>query len=396
MKAFNLLATASLVGLLVTGCGGNQAAPASTNAAQTQPASTEQVKPEEKKELTPAEYTQAAKDLIAELEKGKAGGKVDWDKAQKIYGDNLKALVQSRDEENSDQTNDHLETAMNAGKDGSLSALTVAELHEKLLYKVFFQSMRHDFKEANDKFKDKDKATAEITEAKGFYDGLMKDMVGKRDTKYGTQLVSTIDAGFGEMDSALEKGDNLAFNLGKQVVDKTIMKAFYLASGAEKGYGYKLEGLVKEGSKDDLKAEQAEGWAFFQSLKGYLSENDKADVDYINQQFDLSNDVKNIKGDLINKAYVRAFANTAKGEYKETFENWGKDKAAITAMEGALFIDVVKNDLPKALGSEAKAKALIDNAQKLINEVKAGNKDGATAVFKLVEADLDKLTKYGK
>ena len=62
-------------------------------------------------------------------------------------------------------------------------------------------------------------------------------MVEKRDTAYSTSLVSLINSGFTEMEQASEKGDNLAYNLGKQLIDKSLMRAFYLASGAEKGYG---------------------------------------------------------------------------------------------------------------------------------------------------------------
>lgn len=402
MKAPHLAASIAVtIGLLVTGCGagqtGEKSAPTSAGTEQTQAASANtQPAQEQKKELAPADYAKASGDLVAELEKGKNGGKVDWEKAQKIYSENLKDLVQTRDGESGEQVSDQLESAMNAGKSGAMTPGVVAELHEKLMQNIGFLSMRHDFKEANEKFSDKESAKNEVKEAKEYFEGLLKGMVEKRDTAYGTQLVSAIDGGFSEMEGAIDKGDNLTFNLGKQIVDKTLMKAFYLAAGAEKGYGYKLEKLVKEGSKDDLKAEQAEGWAFVQSLKGYLSKNDKESSDYINQQFDLSNDVKNIKGDLINKAFVRAFASTAKGEYMETLENWGKDKAVITALEGALFIDVIKADLPKALGGEAQAKALIDNSRTLFQEVKAGNKEKASALHKQVVANLEKLSKYGK
>lgn len=400
MKKVHFAASIAVsIGLLVTGCGaGGNSASTSTEASQKQAESTsaQPAQEQQKKELSPADYAKAAEELVAELEKGKNGGTVDWDKAEKIYSENLKELVEARDSETEGQVNSQMEAARAAGKSGTLTPAVVAELHEKLMQNIAFLSMRHDFKEANEKFSDKESAKNEVKEAKEYYTGLLKGMVEKRDTAYETQLVSAIDGGFTEMEGAIEKGDNLAFNLGKQIVDKTLMKAFYFASGAEKGYGYKVEQAVKEGSKDDLKAKQAEGWAFFQSLKGYLSKNDQEAADYINQQFDLSNDVKNVKGDLINQAYVRAFAKTALGEYKETLENWGKDKAVITALEGALFIDVIKNDLAKGLGGEAQAKALVDNSQKLYEEVKGGNKDKATALHKQVAADLDKLAKYGK
>ncbi|MGO0058834.1 hypothetical protein ACTID9_02165 [Brevibacillus fluminis] len=399
MKATKYIAAIAVsIGLLAAGCSAgekNTATTAGTDQNQAQSAS-QQPAQEQKKKQSPTDYAKAAEALVAELEKGKDGGTVDWAKAQKMYSDNLKALVQARDSENEGQVNDQLEAAMNAGKSGSLSAGVVAELHEKLMQNIGFLSMRHDFKEANEKFSDKASAKREVNEAKEFYDGLLKGMVEKRDAAYSSQMGSAIDSGFTGMMNAIDKGDSLSFNLGKQIVDKTLMKAFYFASGAEKGYGYKLENMVKEGTKEDLKAEQAEAWAFFQSLKGYLIENDKASTEFINQQFDLTNDVKNIKGDAINQAFVHAFAATAKGEYTETMENWGKDKAMITALEGALFIDVINADLPKALGGEAQAKTLIGNAQKLLDEVKAGNKEKAVELHKQVLAALDQVAAYGK
>ncbi|MET3291534.1 UNVERIFIED_CONTAM: hypothetical protein ABID98_004104 [Brevibacillus sp. OAP136] len=397
-KTKYIAAIAVSIGLLTAGCSAgekNTATTAGTDQNQAQSTS-QQPAQEQKKEQSPTDYAKAAEALVAELEKGKDGGTVDWDKAQKMYSENLKALVQARDSENEGQVNDQLEAAMNAGKSGSLSAGVVAELHEKLMQNIGFLSMRHDFKEANEKFSDKESAKREVNEAKEFYDGLLKGMVEKRDAAYSSQMGSAIDSGFTEMTNAIDKGDNLSFNLGKQIVDKTLMKAFYFASGAEKGYGYKLENMVKEGTKEDLKAEQAEAWAFFQSLKGYLIESDKASTEFISQQFDLTNDVKNIKGDAINQAFVRAFAATAKGEYTETMENWGKDKAVITALEGALFIDVINADLPKALGGEAQAKTLVGTAQKLLDEVKAGNKEKAVELHKQVLAALDKVAAYGK
>jgi hypothetical protein len=395
MKSLKALAAATVaLSLMITGCG-KDAQQENKPAAQST-AEKKEDKKEEKKEQSPAEYTNVAKELIAELDKGKDGGKVDWAKVEKLYKDNLKALVEARDEEFKESVGEQLAAALQAGKDGKLSALTVSQLFNKLTQKVFFLAMRHDFKEANDQFKDKEVAKKEIAEAKEYYEGLLKSTVEKRDTAYGTQILSAIDGGFGEMIAAVEKGDNLAFNLGKQVVDKNMMRVFYLAAGGEKGYGYKIEKAVKEDPSKDQKPAQAEGWAFFQSIKAYMDRFDKDASDFINGQFDLSNDVKNISGDKINQAFVRGFAAIAKGEYKESFENWGKDKAVITALEGALFINVIEKDLPKALGGEAQAKALVANAGELLNAVKAGNKEKATELHGLVLADLEKLQKYGK
>ncbi|WP_047150304.1 hypothetical protein [Aneurinibacillus tyrosinisolvens] len=399
MQPWKVVASTALaMSLFVTGCSEASKPAQKTETTQNQAAQTSTPAPaaSETKEISSADFVNAAKELVGEIEKGVDGGKVDWEKVQKIHDDKIKERVQAMDAESKSQVNEQLTAAMAAGKEGSLTVKTAAELYEKLMQKVAFLSVRHDFKEANDNFAKKEDAKKEVAEAKEFYDGLLKGMVEKRDTAYQTQLISTIDGGFSEMNNAIDKGDNLGYNLAKQMADKSLMKAFYLASGAEKGYGYKIEKFVKEGSKEDIKAAQAEGWAFFQSLQGYLEEQDKADADFINSQFDLSNDPKNIKGDKINQAYVRAIASVAKDEYGQSFKNWGKDKAVITSLEGALFLDMIKTDLNKALGGEAKAKALLDNAQQELEAVKAGNKDKATEIHKKIDADLDKLMKYGK
>lgn len=389
-----LSTTALIMSLLLTGCG-NQAAVKPADTAQTQPAqqaTTQAATKEEAKKASVADIVGATKELVDGLK----AEKVDFDKAIKLYDEKLKAHVQAMDEANKAQVNEQLTAALTAGKEGSLDAKVVAQLNDKLLQKVVFLSIRTELKAANENFDKKDVAKEEVAEAKEFYAGILKGMIEKRDKAYETQLISTIDAGFTEMEGAIEKGDNLAYNLGKQVVDKSIMKAFYLASGAEKGYGYKVEKAVKEGKLEDAKIGQSEGWAFFQSLQSYLAGHDKEDADYINSQFDLSNDAKNIVGDKINQAYVRAFAMTAADEYKESFENFGKDKAVITALEGALFIDVIKTDLAKALGGADKADALQKDAQTLLDAVKAQDKAKAEETFKKVKASLDVLVKYGK
>ena len=398
--AFVCMITASLI---LSGCGKQEETPspttavtndAGTNASKEAAPSNNEAAADTETDSTET-FVAAVKELVDGLKTGAEKGSIDWAKSQELYNSKIKSVVQARDAEAESQINEKLEAAANAGKDGSLEPAVVAQIHDKLLQNIAFLSLRHDFKEANEKFTDKEAVSHELKEARTVYDGILKGMVEKRDTAYSTSLISLIDSGFTEMEQASEKGDNLAYNLGRQLVDKSLMRAFYLASGAEKGYGYAIEQAVKEGSKD-AKVEQAEGWAFFQSLKTYLEEHGKESADFIESQFDLANDVKNVKGDLINQAYVRAFAATAKGEYGESFDNWGKDKSVITALEGALFINVIETDLPKALGGETQAKALIANAQQMLDEVKAGKKTEAEATFKKIEADLNKLAAYGK
>lgn len=407
MKAVSMAVGTLLIGsILLTGCGQNkeqsEQPASSSNTTETKQESgneqstTNNTENSSNEATGTAGFTEAAKALVDGMKKGAEAGKIDWAQSHKLYTDNVKSVVKSMDDESESQTDEQLEAALKAGEEGSFSAGVVAQLYDKLLQKTAFLMMRHDFKEANGKFSDQTVAAQELAEAREVYDGILKGMVEKRDKAYGTLLLEAIDGGFDQMKQSVEKGDNLAYNLGKQVVDKTLMKAFYLAAGAEKGYGYKIEQAVKENSLDEAKVEQAEGWAFFQSLKKYLEEYDKESADFIESQFDLSGDIKKVQGEKINQAFVRAFAATAQGEYGETFENWGKDKAAITAMEGALFLDAIRLDLPKALGGEEQGNQLLEQAQKLLDAVKSGDKANAESTFKNVEASIEKLKAYGK
>lgn len=374
---------------LLAGCGTSQTQqPTAPKQEQTTaPKSGETTK------ATPADYAKAHKEIVEELEKGDNGGKPDYSKIEKLYNDSLKLLVTSRDSEYNEQLDQQISSAIQAAKDGKLKTDVVAELVDKLGQKVFFLSIRHDFKEVSEKWSDKKAATDEVVEGKAYYDSALKGMIGKRDSAYGTQLDAAITGAFSDMTAAIDKGDKLAFSLSQQVADKSLMNAFYLAVGGSKGYAYKIEAAVKEGK--DPKASQAEGWAFYQSIYGYLVKQNKEDADFVQKQFDLSSDVKAIKGDAIHQALVRSIAKVALHEYEESQDNWGKDKAAITAMEGAMFAQMIQDDAKKVLGN-AGSKKLFDNAKNYLDLVKKGDKDKAAALYKELKSELNKLAKVGK
>lgn len=371
--------------LLLTACGAKQ----------------EAVKPEEQaKQEAPKEQKSAAdaqakayKDMVGELAKGKDGGKVDYDKIENLYNDQFKTLVQARDSEFKEELDQQISNAIKAGKDGQLKSDIVEQIVDKLGQKAFFLTLRHELKEAEERFSDKAKAKEAVEEAKAYYNGVLKSTVEKRDKAYETQLAAAVDGALQDMATAIEGGSKLDFSLAKQVVDKTLMKAFYLAVGGAQGYAYKIEKAVREGK--DPKAEQAEGWAFYQSLYGYLAKSAKEDAEFIQNKFDLKTAAKDIKGDEINQAFVRAFANVAKGEYRESFENFGKDEGAVTALEGALFIQVIEADAKKLLG-EAETRTLLEKAGELVKAAKANDKTKAEALYKEIESGLDKLGKAGK
>ena len=140
MKAWKI-ATSLIIagGILLTGC-----------AAEKSPNTESDNVSQNESEIAVTDFIAATKSLVEGL--AIEGGDVNWDEATSTYNDTIKPIVQSRDTEYSEQVNDQLEAAMNAGKDGSLSVAVVIQLHEKLLQKVALLNVRHHFKEANDKF----------------------------------------------------------------------------------------------------------------------------------------------------------------------------------------------------------------------------------------------------
>ncbi|WP_373286630.1 hypothetical protein [Anoxybacteroides voinovskiense] len=379
-----------LAGGVLAGCG-NTEKTAGTEKKVEKTEETEQAEKEEKEEVN---YGEAFKEAVTELEKAKTGEKVDFDKVTTIYTTKLQPLVQKRDAEFQDTLDQHITTALNAGKDGSMAPMVVKQLFDKLMQKVFYTTIKHEFTEVEEHWGNKEEVKEEVEEAKEFY-AILQSTVEKRDAAYGTNLVDTINGAFSDIESAVEKGDALAFALGKQVVDKTLMKTFYLATGAlPHGYASKTAAEAKENA-EEAKVEQAEGWAFYQSVYPYMKKHAAEEADYILQQFDLQTDVKTLDPVAINKAFIRGWAKVALHEYEESEENWGQDKSAVTALEGALFIDMIGSDLKALLGEQAFT-TLNDQAHKYLEAAKAKNKEEGEKLLKQIESTLQAAIEKAK
>ncbi|KXG44723.1 hypothetical protein [Tepidibacillus decaturensis] len=369
-----IAASGVLAGCSTTETSQKNIEPQQTNQTETQK--------EENKEVS---VSTIYKEAVDELAKAKEGQTVDYQKVIDLYTKELQPLVQKRDAEFNESADQQIMAALEAGKNNSMDGVVVKQIFDKLMQKNFFFTIRHEFTEVAENWDNKDKVKEEMKEAKEFY-AILKSTVEKRDAAYQTQLVAKIDAGFAEMDKAIEAGDQLGFQLGKQVVDKTLMKTFYLATGAlPNGYASKI--AAQEDEKE-AKAEQAEGWAFYQALNGYLVKNAKEEAEFIQSQFDLATDVKAIDPNAINNAFVKGFAMVALKEYEESQENWGKDKAVITALEGALFIDMIDTDLQRILGEEA-YNTLNEQAQKHLEATKAQKQEEAKNILTEIEKSLN-------
>ena len=387
---FKLLAAMAALSLVLGACGKAEET-ASKPKVENKEKVSEKKEAEEKEKV---EYSVVFTEAVTELDKAKEGKEVDFDKVTDLYNKNLKELVKQRDAEFEDTIDEKITTALTAGKDGSMDKVVVKQLFDKLMQKVFYTSIKHDFTEVTEKWGKTEEVNEELEEAKGYY-AILKTTVEKRDAAYGTTLVSVIDGGFSEIETAVKNNDLLSFNLGKQVVDKTLMKTFYLATGAlPNGYATKT---AAEAGKDAAlaKVEQAEGWAFFQSLSSYMNKNAPEEAALIEKQFNLESDVKAIDPAGVNKAFVRGFAKTAISEYGESKELFGEDKAVITGLEGALFIDIIGEDIKTLLGENA-YKTLTEKAQKYVETAKAKDKAAGEAQLNELISTLNTIVEKAK
>lgn len=386
---FKILTVMATLSLILGACG---------KAEETAKPQTENnEKSAEKKETTEKEevkYADVFKEAVTELEKAKEDKEVNFDKVTDLYKTNLQELVQKSDAEFEDTIDEKITAALSAGKDGSMDKVVVKQLFDKLMQKVFYTSMKHEFNEVKEKWGKTEEVKAEIEEAKEFY-AILKTTVEKRDAAYGTNLVSVIDGGFNEIETGIENNDELTFNLGKQVIDKTLMKTFYLATGAFPN-GYATKAATEAKTDASLaKVEQSEGWAFYQSLFSYLNGHAADEAAFIEKQFNLETDVATLDPAAVNKAFVRGFAKIAIDEYGESKETFGEDKAVITGLEGALFIDIIGEDIKSLIGEDA-YKSLIGKAQTYVETAKSKDKAAGEAQLNDLISTLNTIVEQAK
>jgi hypothetical protein len=387
---FKLLAAMAALSLVLGACGKAEETVNKTKV-ETKEKAEEQKDATEEKEI---DYANVFKEATTELEKAKEGKEVDFDKVTELYNTNFKELVQKRDVEFEDTIDEKITAALSAGNDGSMDKVVVKQIFDKLMQKVFYTTMKHEFTEITENWGKTEEVNEEVAEAKEFY-AILKSTVEKRDAAYSTNLVSVIDGGFSEIETAIKNNDQLSFNLGKQVVDKTLMKTFYLATGALPN-GYATKASAEAGKDAALaKVEQAEGWAFFQSLYSYLNKHAADETALIEKQFNLESDVKALDPEAVNKAFVRGFAKIAISEYGESKELFGEDKAVITGLEGALFIDIIGEDIKTLLGEDA-YKTLTEKAQTYVDTAKAKDKAAGEAQLNELISILNTIVEKAK
>jgi len=374
------------LGLVLAACGQSNGNTANESASdekseQNSTEKTDEKNGEEKEE--DADFISSFKEGKAELEKASEGEDVDYQSVIDLYNSDLKPLVEQREGEMDQQ----ISSALEAGKSGDLDGEVVKQIYDKLMQKVFYLTVKHEFDEVKENWGNTEEVNKEIEEAKEYYE-VLKGTVEKRDAAYDTSMVAQIDSGFSEMEAAVENDDNLQFVLGTQMVDKTLMKTFYLATGAlPEGYATKAAKETKE-DPEHARVEQAEGWAFYQSISNYITNHAEEDAALIEKNFSLENDVAEIDPEAVNHAFIRGFSKVALHEYEESEEEWGEDKSTITALEGALFIDMISSDIKRMEGEEA-YNTLSAHAQSYLEAVKSDEKEKAMEELKEIKETLN-------
>lgn len=386
-----IFASLLMASAVLTACGAQETEEAPKEEKQEEVATAEVA---DEKEAEKADFAAVYEEAKQELDKAKEGQEVDFDKVTDLYVTNLQSLVQKRDSEFEAQDDQFITAALQAGKDGSMDPIVARQIFDKLMQKVFYTTIKHEFTEINDNWSNKELVKEEIEEAKEFY-AIIKSTVEKRDTAYGTNMVSVIEGGFNEIESAVEADDLLGFQLGKQVVDKTLMKTFYFATGAvPNGYATKAAAEAKA-DPEKAKIEQAEGWAFYQSISAYLEKHAPEEAAFIESQFNLETDVTTLDPTEVNKAFVRGFSKVALHEYDESLKAWGEDKSPITALEGALFIDLIGEDIKGLIGEEA-YQTLSDQAQQYLEATKSKDKEAGEPILTEIQATLQNVIEQAK
>jgi hypothetical protein len=387
-----IFASFLMASAVLSACGTQEKAEKPKEEKQEEAANAKESK--EEKATEEVDFEKSYQEAIAELDKAKEKKEVDFAMVTDLYTKNLQSLVQKRDVEVEAQHDQHITAALKAGQDGSMDPIVVRQIFDKLMQKVFYTTVKHEFNEVGENWGNQDVVKEEIEEAKEYY-AILKSTVEKRDAANGTNMVSVIDGGFAEIEKAVEADDLLGFQLGKQVVDKTLMKTFYLATGAiPNGYATKAAAEAKE-NPEVAKIEQAEGWAFYQSIFSYLNSHATEDAALIEKQFNLETDVATLDPAAVNKAFVRGFSKIALDEYAESVEAWGEDKSPITALEGALFIDVIGQDIKGIIG-EKEYQALTEKAQKYLEAAKAKDKAAGEPVLAEIQATLQNVIEQAK
>ncbi|BCU80267.1 hypothetical protein JIR001_00500 [Polycladomyces abyssicola] len=375
------IALVTVAALLLTACQMNQ------DQAKNQP---DKQHPGTKTESPAYKEIDAAKEVNAyhEIEELLEKEQPQWPQVRQVYEGKLRSIVQGRSPE-ADQL---IDAYLNAGQSGQAKVKEVEEVVLKTLQRSAYEGIKTILKEKIPaQMAHHDQATQLLEQAKALYEGVLKETAEKRDGNMGTITASEIDTAFAEAKKALHAGDKLGYALQKQAIDKTLIRVFYLSTLHD---AEEVVTAIKE-EPEEVKAEQLEGFAFFQAIKKSLSEKAPEQVKQIEAQLAPNADPKKVDPQAIRQAFVKAFSAKAQGYMDKVLgESWNdRHEAAEDAFEGNLFIKAIELDLEKALGQAEKEKVM-QAATQFFAAAKSGDKAQAERQAGLIRAALKKAETY--
>jgi len=280
-----------------------------------------------------------------EVDKAKTGETVYFDKVRSLYETNLKANVTAVNKD----IDNRLDVIIRAGENKELDAKVAGQVIKKSLLGYFYDQMKNELKKGVlDNFDNTAEALKHFEAGKAYYESGLKSTVVKRDEKYQTTMADELNALFSAAEKAIKDKNLLEYKIARQYIEKTVFRAFYLGVLT---YAEKIE---KSAEPAKMKPEQAEGWAFYQAIKGSLSSGNAKAAELIENRFALDADPAKIKLSEINHAFAKAFIGKADGYFAKIFgADWGTDKAVEQAAEAVVFVKNFSLVIKEYLGEEA-------------------------------------------
>lgn len=215
-------------------------------------------------------------------------------------------------------------------------------------------------------------AKAELDKAFEAYAGAIQPTAQKRDDKFKTRMRDLLDnTVFPALQTDIANKDVASYNLHRQMLDKTIIKIYTLATLT---YASAAPAKPAENQAEAV----LEGYFLFLPVYAYLKGGSAADADYVKDAFG-SGDVAKVDAEKIKAALART--NIGKvSEYvkraNELLESGDSATAPVLAMEGAMFLAALETFIGDAFGPEAFAQAAA-HGQAFLEAVIAGNKETA-------------------
>lgn len=343
-----------------------------------------------------AKQVTAYQNMMTELGKMKEDQPVDWELVQSEYKNNLQTAIT----EVSGEFDQAITAAIEAGKAEQLEPNVARQLIDKTTQSYFYQKQKSLHKDVAAALEAEKQAEAEFAFAqlKLLAEKILIPTAEKRDNYYElsgeASIVENINSGLAAQEAAVKEGNADDYSVYAQVTDKSTYRSYYLAA---QSYGEKIEKAVADGAElTELQIMQAEGWGFYQAIKGSLSGGDEEAATKLDEIFSIDQtEPANIKSDEVSSLFTKAFVGKIKGYHEKApkaIEEGDLTKARTQALEGNVFLKDIEIELKKKLGDD-KAKETLDHAQQWFDAISAENLEEAATHSEAVVAVLDELVK---